>query len=102
MKKIIVQSINYLNRWTFQYELFLNSQIYKHFLFLGLLRFSEYGGLGSDVDPAPTSVWSGFFKKMLKLLPYMWPSRSPFLQLRVLFCIVLLAGIRSYINILYI
>merc|ERR1719334_86490 len=40
------------------------------------------------------STWKGFWKKMIKLLPYMWPRNSPLLQLKVIACVVLIALLR--------
>lgn len=40
------------------------------------------------------STWKGLWRKVGILLPYMWPSKSFTLQLRVLLCLVLLAGVR--------
>eukprot|EP00092_Neocalanus_flemingeri_P068912 GFUD01084323.1.p1 GENE.GFUD01084323.1~~GFUD01084323.1.p1 ORF type:complete len:834 (+),score=234.65 GFUD01084323.1:272-2773(+) len=40
------------------------------------------------------STWRGFWTKLVKLMPYMWPSNSPMLQLRVLVCLVLLVLLR--------
>jgi len=40
------------------------------------------------------STWRGFWTKLMKLLPYMWPSNSPMLQLRVLACLLLLVMMR--------
>jgi len=40
------------------------------------------------------STWKGFWSKLLKLLPYMWPRNNPLLQLRVLICVILLVLLR--------
>jgi len=40
------------------------------------------------------STWSGFFSKIGRLLPYMWPKNSPLLQFRVLVCVLLLIVVR--------
>jgi len=40
------------------------------------------------------STWRGFWGKLKRLLPYMWPSNSPLLQLRVMACFVLLILLR--------
>eukprot|EP00090_Calanus_glacialis_P022325 TRINITY_DN34462_c0_g1_i1.p1 TRINITY_DN34462_c0_g1~~TRINITY_DN34462_c0_g1_i1.p1 ORF type:complete len:830 (-),score=268.04 TRINITY_DN34462_c0_g1_i1:176-2665(-) len=40
------------------------------------------------------STWKGFWSKLIKLLPYMWPKNSPLLQLRVLACILLIVLLR--------
>jgi len=40
------------------------------------------------------STWKGFWGKLIKLLPYMWPKDSPLLQLRVLVCVLLMALLR--------
>jgi len=44
--------------------------------------------------PTKGSAWTGFWMKLKRLLPYMWPSNSPWLQLRVVFCIILLIAVR--------
>jgi len=40
------------------------------------------------------STWRGLWKKIGIVLPYMWPKSSPLLQLRLLFCIILLISVR--------
>ena len=49
--------------------------------------------------PTTGSTWSGFWLKLRRLLPYMWPSDNPWLQLRVVFCVLLLISVRV-INVL--
>ena len=44
------------------------------------------------------STWRGFWKKLGRLLPYMWPTNAPQLQLRVIFCIFLLVGRLGYVR----
>ncbi|XP_031148146.1 ATP-binding cassette, sub-family B (MDR/TAP), member 6a [Sander lucioperca] len=44
------------------------------------------------------STWQGFRKKVRMLLPYMWPRGNIFLQLLVLFCLILL-GVERVINV---
>lgn len=44
------------------------------------------------------STWQGFRRKVLLLLPYMWPRGSVFLQLLVAFCLGLL-GVERAINV---
>jgi len=46
------------------------------------------------VSASEGSTWRGFWSKLMKLLPYMWPSKSPLLQLRVLACLLLLVLLR--------
>ena len=38
------------------------------------------------------STWRNLFKKIKILLPYIWPKKSAMLQLRVIFCFILLIG----------
>ena len=38
------------------------------------------------------STWRGLYKKLATLLPYIWPKKSVALQIRVIFCFVLLIG----------
>jgi len=40
------------------------------------------------------STWKGFWRKLIKLLPFMWPKNSPLLQLKVLICVVLMVMLR--------
>ena len=49
--------------------------------------------------PTTGSTWSGFWLKLRRLLPYMWPSDNPWLQMRVVFCVLLLIVVRV-INVL--
>ena len=44
--------------------------------------------------PTTGSTWSGFWIKLRRLLPFMWPSDNPWLQLRVVFCVFLLISVR--------
>ncbi|TDG96208.1 hypothetical protein EPR50_G00237600 [Perca flavescens] len=44
------------------------------------------------------STWQGFRKKVCMLFPYMWPRGNIFLQLLVLFCLILL-GVERVINV---
>jgi len=54
------------------------------------------GGAGlTNHEAGQRSPWSNLFPKTKKLLPFMWPVKSKLLQLRVIFCIVLLAGVRA-------
>jgi hypothetical protein len=39
-----------------------------------------------------SSFWHGFWGKLGRLLPYMCPTNAPQLQLRVIFCLLLLIG----------
>ena len=38
------------------------------------------------------STWRNLFKKIRILLPYIWPKKSTMLQIRVIFCFILLIG----------
>jgi len=40
------------------------------------------------------STWRGFWRKLMKLLPYMWPKNSPLLQLKVMLCVLLMVMLR--------
>jgi hypothetical protein len=60
----------------------------------GLLRTHQYSAFQRQESPN-ASTWRGFWKKLGRLLPYMWPSNSPLLQLRVVFCLLLLIGLWS-------
>ena len=58
-------------------------------------------GGGEQQEPArPSSsasegsTWRGLAVKLRKLLPYMWPRRSPTLQLRVVACVAILVAVR--------
>ena len=44
------------------------------------------------------STWRGLYKKLATLLPYIWPKKSVALQIRVIFCFVLLIGKNKMIN----
>lgn len=44
------------------------------------------------------STWQGFRKKVLLLVPYMWPRGSILLQMLVIFCLGLL-GVERVINV---
>ena len=44
--------------------------------------------------PTSGSAWSGFWLKLRQLLPYMWPSDDPWLQLRVVFCAFIIIAVR--------
>eukprot|EP00095_Tigriopus_kingsejongensis_P008735 maker-scaffold683_size112676-snap-gene-0.16 protein:Tk08735 transcript:maker-scaffold683_size112676-snap-gene-0.16-mRNA-1 annotation:"atp-binding cassette sub-family b member mitochondrial isoform x1" len=56
-----------------------------------ILPDGEGGPRNQDIQ---RSTWQGLWKKLGILLPYMWPKRSFGLQLRVLLCLLLLAGVR--------
>ena len=47
-----------------------------------------------DRSASEGSTWRGFWRKLVKLLPYMWPKNSPRLQLQVVICFLLLTGNR--------
>jgi len=53
-----------------------------------------FGMLEGAVRTENQSTWSGIVDKLSKLLPYLWPKRSSSLQLRVLFCVLLLILVR--------
>ena len=40
------------------------------------------------------STWRGLWRKLRVLLPYLWPKKSYLLQLNVILCFILLAGVR--------
>jgi len=40
------------------------------------------------------STWAGVWGKITRLIPYMWPARSSSLQLRVIFCVLLIVAVR--------
>ena len=40
------------------------------------------------------STWRGLWRKLAVLLPYLWPKKSLLLQLNVILCFLLLAGVR--------
>lgn len=59
---------------------------------------------GSDENTSNASPWSNFWSKIRTLLPFVWPKKSPSLQLRVLFCFLLLGAGRVanvYVPVLY-
>ena len=45
------------------------------------------------------STWSGLYKKVSTLFPYLWPKEKPGLQVRVVVCVLLLLALRG-INVL--
>lgn len=50
------------------------------------------------------SPWSNFWSKVRTLLPFVWPKKTPSLQIRVLFCFLLLGAGRVanvYVPVLY-
>lgn len=47
-----------------------------------------------ETSASEGSTWKGFWKKLMKLLPFMWPKNSPLLQIRVLLCVLLMIGLR--------
>ncbi|KAM6946161.1 ATP-binding cassette sub-family B member 6-like [Aplochiton taeniatus] len=58
---------------------------------------SQDAGSSSRTPPSPQSspsTWHGFGLKVRLLVPYLWPSGSAFLQVLVLFCLVLLVAER--------
>lgn len=54
--------------------------------------------LGQDGRQRPSasdgSTWSGLWRKMTTLLPFMWPKKSLGLQVRVILCLITLVGVR--------
>jgi len=40
------------------------------------------------------STWAGAWGKLTRLIPYMWPAKSASLQLRVIFCVLLIIAVR--------
>jgi len=49
----------------------------------------ELGGVEKD-----GSTWAGAWGKLTRLIPYMWPAKSASLQLRVIFCVLLIIAVR--------
>jgi len=49
----------------------------------------ELGGVEKD-----GSTWAGVWGKLTRLIPYMWPAKSASLQLRVIFCVLLIVAVR--------
>ena len=45
------------------------------------------------------STWSNLWVKLKVLLPYLWPKGQPWLQARVIFCVILLLSLRG-VNVL--
>jgi ATP-binding cassette subfamily B (MDR/TAP) protein 6 len=71
----------------------------------GIRRFNAQPLINEDFPENPNSdevrvsnsdgsTWRNSWKKIRTLLPYMWPKKSIWLQLRVILCIVLLIGVR--------
>ena len=48
----------------------------------------------ANTSASEGSTWKGFWGKLCKLLPFMWPKNSPLLQFQVVLCILLLIGLR--------
>ena len=48
----------------------------------------------SNTSASEGSTWRGFWGKVGKLLPYMWPKKAPMLQFQVVLCVLLLVGLR--------
>ena len=40
------------------------------------------------------STWSGLWLKLKRLFPYMWPTDNGWLQIRVIFCVILTIAVR--------
>ena len=51
---------------------------------------------GEDEDRSASdgSTWRNLWRKLMKLLPYMWPKNSPLLQLQLIICFLILASMR--------
>ena len=49
---------------------------------------------GDTASASSGSTWRGFGRKLVQLLPYLWPRHSAPLQLRVLVCLLILAAVR--------
>ena len=49
---------------------------------------------GNDQNASTGSTWRNVGEKLMLLLPYLWPKRSPMLQMRVLACILMLVCVR--------
>lgn len=63
-------------------------------------REDDYIHLVNDSNNQESrSTWNNGWKKLMTLLPFMWPKKSISLQFRVILCIVLLIGGRA-INVL--
>lgn len=71
-------------------------------MFSGLVQPYQYNTMspgcqaGAGLLPGEAqgrSPWKNMISKIKKLLPYIWPVKSFLLQIRVVFCIILLTGI---------
>ena len=63
-------------------------------------QYSSFGrpdtNSGEDEDRSASdgSTWRNLWRKLMKLLPYMWPKNSPLLQLQLIICFLILASMR--------
>jgi len=63
-------------------------------------QYSSFGrpdtNNGEDEDRSAShgSTWRNLWRKLMKLLPYMWPKNSPLLQLQLIICFLILASMR--------
>ena len=55
---------------------------------------AEGGGNQQRRSASDGSTWQGLWRKLRILLPYLWPKKSYLLQLNVILCFLLLAGVR--------
>ncbi|KAK9504939.1 hypothetical protein O3M35_009106 [Rhynocoris fuscipes] len=62
------------------------------------LNISNASVNGEGITPPTASTWSQFSKKVRILAPFIWPKKSITLQLRVIFCLLLLTAGR-FINV---
>jgi len=56
----------------------------------------ELGGVEKlyNLKSKDGSTWAGVWGKLTRLIPYMWPAKSASLQLRVIFCVLLIVAVR--------
>ena len=63
-------------------------------------QYSSFGrpdtnnGEDEDRSASDGSTWRNLWRKLMKLLPYMWPKNSPLLQLQLIICFLILASMR--------
>jgi len=83
--------------------LYTTERLYREGLLSGVSLLVEEPEDG-DENSSTRSPWKGFWSRMAVLLPFVWPKNFLSLQLRVIFCFVLLAGgrvVNVYVPILY-
>ena len=75
--------------------LFFNFPFHITFLFRkpNFVSFQALIGENGSGSGQP-STWKNFWKKIRILMPYLWPKKSAWLQLRVIVCVILLIGVR--------